>query len=162
MSTVTDDLSPAIGALVEVRGRRWVVSEVEAAVNTLVELQSVEDGRYGDTLDVIWEVEPGRRVLPSGSLPEVTEREFDPPERLAAFLDAVRWARGHLGRRQDAAGAVPLRRRDRGLPARAGRPRRRRARGSTCCSPTTSASARPSRPAWSPRSCCCATAPGAS
>ena len=40
---------------------------------------------------MIWEVEPGRRVLPSGSLPEVTERGFDPPERLAAFLDAVRW-----------------------------------------------------------------------
>jgi hypothetical protein len=58
----------------------------------LVTLQSTEDGRYGDTLEVIWEVEPGRRVLPSGSLPEVAMRRFDPPERLAAFLDAVRWS----------------------------------------------------------------------
>ena len=31
-------------------------------------------------------------MLPSGSLPEVTEGGFDPPERLAAFLDAVRWS----------------------------------------------------------------------
>ena len=31
-------------------------------------------------------------MLPSGSLPEVAERGFDPPERLAAFLDAVRWS----------------------------------------------------------------------
>ncbi|MFD6735595.1 DISARM system SNF2-like helicase DrmD, partial [Micromonospora aurantiaca] len=46
----------------------------------------------GHTLDVIWEVEPGRQVLPSGSLPEVTANAFDPPERLAAFLDAVRWS----------------------------------------------------------------------
>jgi hypothetical protein len=39
---------------------------------------------------VIWEVEPGRRALPAGSLPDVTQTGFDPPERLAAFLDAVR------------------------------------------------------------------------
>jgi superfamily II DNA/RNA helicase len=75
-----------------VRGQRWVVSEVdERGGNTLVTLQSVEDGRYGDTLSVIWEIEPGRRTLPSGSLPEVARDRFDSPERLAAFLDAVRW-----------------------------------------------------------------------
>ncbi|GAA1643155.1 DISARM system SNF2-like helicase DrmD [Kribbella alba] len=83
----------SIGALVEVRGQRWIVGEVDAGESsTLVTLQSTEDGRYGDTLEVIWEVEPGRRVLPSGSLPEVATRRFDPPERLAAFLDAVRWS----------------------------------------------------------------------
>ncbi len=81
------------GALVAVRGQKWVVSDVDAAEGaTLVALQSVEDGRYGDTLEVIWDVEPGRQILPSGSLPEVTEQGFDPPERLAAFLDAVRWS----------------------------------------------------------------------
>jgi len=90
-SAVTE--KPTIGALVAVRGQRWVVSEVETAGDsTLVSLQSVEDGRYNDTLDVIWEVEPGRRVLPSGALPQVAEGGFDPPERLAAFLDAVRWS----------------------------------------------------------------------
>jgi superfamily II DNA or RNA helicase len=92
VSAATAEPPPA-GALVEVRGQRWVVSEVEASErSTLVALQSVEDGRYGETLDVIWEIEPGRRVLPIGSLPEVTEGGFDPPERLAAFLDAVRWS----------------------------------------------------------------------
>lgn len=85
--------TPSVGALVDVRGRKWVVSEVEpAGRSTCVTLQSVEDGEYGRTLDVIWEVEPGRRVLPSGSLPDVVEGGFDPPERLAAFLDAVRWS----------------------------------------------------------------------
>src|SRR3954453_1136661 len=84
---------PAEGALVDVRGRKWVVSIVEpAATATCVTLQSVEDGEYGRTLEVIWEVEPGRRILPSGSLPDVAEHAFDPPERLAAFLDAVRWS----------------------------------------------------------------------
>ncbi|MDT0532309.1 DISARM system SNF2-like helicase DrmD [Micromonospora sp. DSM 115977] len=84
---------PAIGALVAVRGQRWVVSDVQDGEHSsLVSLQSVEDGRYGHHLDVIWEVEPGRQVLPSGSLPDVTEGKFDSPQRLAAFLDAVRWS----------------------------------------------------------------------
>ncbi|TDW90886.1 SNF2 domain-containing protein [Kribbella pratensis] len=83
----------AIGALVEVRGQRWIVGDVDSGDScTLVTLQSTEDGRYGDTLEVVWEVEPGRRVLPTGSLPEITARRMDPPERLAAFLDAVRWS----------------------------------------------------------------------
>ena len=90
-TATTEELE--IGALVAVRGQRWVVSDIEVGERSrLVSLQSVEDGRYGETLDVIWEVEPGRRVLPSGSLPEVVEHGFDPPERLAAFLDAVRWS----------------------------------------------------------------------
>lgn len=80
----------SLGALVEGRGQRWIVGEVDAGESsTLVTLPSTEDGRYGDTLADISEVEPGRRVLPSGSLPEVTTRRFDPPERLAAFLDAA-------------------------------------------------------------------------
>jgi superfamily II DNA or RNA helicase len=83
----------SVGALVEVRDSRWVVSEVDAcASSTLVSLQSVADGEYGRTLEVIWEVEPGRRVLPAGSLPDVVEHGFDQPQRLAAFLDAVRWS----------------------------------------------------------------------
>ncbi|MET9953424.1 DISARM system SNF2-like helicase DrmD [Streptomyces sp. NPDC006339] len=94
---------PEISDLVEVRGQRWVVAEVDhggmdtpgagrPGVGTLVTLNSVEDGRYNDTLSVIWEVEPGRRRLPTGSLPDVSAGNFDPPERLAAFLDAVRWS----------------------------------------------------------------------
>jgi hypothetical protein len=66
-----EDAVPRDGSLVEVRGQRWVVSEPPSPG---------------------WEVEPGRRLLPAGSLPEVTEDGFDPPERLAAFLDAVRWS----------------------------------------------------------------------
>ncbi|MFJ2826416.1 DISARM system SNF2-like helicase DrmD [Streptomyces sp. NPDC087263] len=94
---------PEISDLVEVRGQRWVVADVDLGEleklddgasrgTTLVTLNSVEDGRYNDTLSVIWEVEPGRRRLPAGSLPDVTAGSFDPPERLAAFLDAVRWS----------------------------------------------------------------------
>src|SRR5262249_48894872 len=58
----------------------------------VVSLQSVEEGRYDERLDVVWEVEPGRLVLPPGALPEVSATGFDPPPTLAAFLDAVRWS----------------------------------------------------------------------
>ncbi|MEU4174066.1 DISARM system SNF2-like helicase DrmD [Streptomyces sp. NPDC026589] len=94
---------PQPGALVEVRGQSWAVVSVDPSPPTspssgtrtpatLVHLQSVADGRFGDTLSVIWEVEPGRRVLPAGSLPDASTGRFDPPSRLAAFLDAVRWS----------------------------------------------------------------------
>ncbi|MFF7876150.1 DISARM system SNF2-like helicase DrmD [Streptomyces californicus] len=94
---------PEEGNLVEVRGQSWVVARVEPSPATpdgeenrpsatLVHLQSVADGRFGDTLSVIWEVEPGRRVLPAGSLPDASTGAYDSPNRLAAFLDAVRWS----------------------------------------------------------------------
>ncbi|APU22205.1 DISARM system SNF2-like helicase DrmD [Actinoalloteichus sp. GBA129-24] len=92
MSSSTTD-QPVLNALVSVRGQKWVVSAIEpGGRHTLTTLQSVEDGRFGDTLEVIWEIEPGRRTLPSGVLPEVARHGFDEPGRLAAFLDAVRWS----------------------------------------------------------------------
>jgi ERCC4-related helicase len=88
--------APQDGDLVRVRGQHWVVSAVTPGdadtASTLVELQSVMEGRYGESLSVIWEVEPGREVLPRSSLPDVRAGGFDPPQRLAAFLDAVRWS----------------------------------------------------------------------
>src|ERR1039457_2852926 len=60
--------APGIGGLVRGRGQHWVVADVhgpDRAVEdgqTLVELLSVSDGGYGDELQVIWEVEPGREV----------------------------------------------------------------------------------------------------
>src|SRR5437764_7913087 len=92
-SSISRDAELTTGALVSVRGQKWVVSDVDPAdSSTLVTLQSVDEGRFGETLEVIWEIEPGRQVLPSGSLPTVTTQAFDTPEQLAAFLDAVRWS----------------------------------------------------------------------
>lgn len=52
-------------------------------------LSSVEDDGLGEELQVVWEIEPGARVIEKVALPEPTG--FDPPEKLDAFLDAVRW-----------------------------------------------------------------------
>jgi hypothetical protein len=55
----------------------------------LVSLLSVEDDALGEQLQVVWEIEPGAQVVEKVALPEPTG--FDPPDRLGAFLDAVRW-----------------------------------------------------------------------
>ena len=92
---------PEQGQLVEVRQRRYVVTEVtrsalpasllfaDGAPQHWVALTSIEDDALGEELQVIWELEPGARVHETFALPEPVG--FDPPRRLDAFLNAVRW-----------------------------------------------------------------------
>jgi superfamily II DNA/RNA helicase len=93
---------PDPGQLVDVRQRRFVVTEIAKSAlppdplragsngqQHLVTLSSVEDDALGEELQVVWELEPGARVLEKAALPEPTG--FDDPRRLDAFLDAVRW-----------------------------------------------------------------------
>ncbi len=95
---------PEAGQLVRVRGQQWVVSNVSeshqpqdelAATRipgrTLVTLTSVSDDDLGEELTVAWEVEPGREIVPATQLPQVTTTNWDDPQKLGAFLDAVRW-----------------------------------------------------------------------
>jgi ERCC4-related helicase len=95
---------PAPGQLVTVRQRQFVVSAISASemaldatlpvsenrCHHLVTLSSVDDEGLGDSLQVIWELEPGTRVYERSELPN-PHLGFDPPARLDAFLDAVRW-----------------------------------------------------------------------
>lgn len=93
---------PEVGQLVDVRGCRFAVTDVRAATlpanpllngvqkpQHLVSLSSVEDDALGEELQVIWELEPGASVYEKMELPY--PGGFDSPERLDAFLDAVRW-----------------------------------------------------------------------
>jgi len=56
----------------------------------LVSLSSVEDDGLGEELQVVWELEPGASKIEARELPY--PEGFDSPDRLAAFLDAVRLA----------------------------------------------------------------------
>ena len=101
MTTVELD----VGQLVRVRGQQWVVSELSTASlpadelaattlpgRTLVSLTSVSEDDLGEELSVIWEVEPGRAVIPAGALPDVPDADaWDEPQTLGALIDAVRW-----------------------------------------------------------------------
>jgi superfamily II DNA or RNA helicase len=104
VTTLTREHLPESGDLVRVRGQQWVVSALrrssqpvdelaprELPGRTMVTLTSVSDDDLGDELTVVWEIEPGREVLPASRLPAVTADGIDEPQRLGAFLDAVRW-----------------------------------------------------------------------
>ena len=93
---------PEQGQIVKVRQRRYVVADVQASSlppdplfqslndgQHLVTLSSIEDDGLGETLQVIWELEPGISIDDRVGFPEV--KGFDPSERLDAFLNAVRW-----------------------------------------------------------------------
>jgi superfamily II DNA/RNA helicase len=96
---MTPTPTPEEGQLVDVRNRRFVVTNVRRSAITspdplakpqhLVSLSSVDDEGLGEELNVIWEIEPGVRAFEKASLPDLTG--FDDPKRLDAFLDAVRW-----------------------------------------------------------------------
>lgn len=95
---------PSAGQLVTVRQRRFVVTNIvesalggdlraslrDAAPEHLVSLQSVEEDGDGEELTVVWELEPGARTFERATMPDPTQG-FDAPDRLDAFLDAVRW-----------------------------------------------------------------------
>jgi len=115
-NTTTVDI-PEQGQIVTVRQRRYAVTDVlpstlppsplssQTAPQHLVTLASIEDDALGESLQVVWELEPGAQVSEKVELPEPTG--FDPPHRLDAFLDAVRW--GAIASVDDRALQAPFR-----------------------------------------------------
>jgi superfamily II DNA or RNA helicase len=101
-ATIARRGTPAIGDLVNVRQRRFVVTAIKGeslpptdtrgalAPEHLVMLSSVDDDGAGEELEVLWEIEPGAFVIERASLPDPT-RGVDPPGRVHALLDAIRW-----------------------------------------------------------------------
>jgi len=94
-----------VGSVVQVRDQRWVVSDVSESSlavdelaatvppgRTLVTLTSVSEDDIREELSVIWEVEPGRAVIPTGALPDVADpARWDDPATRGALVGAVRW-----------------------------------------------------------------------
>jgi hypothetical protein len=85
---------PEQGQLVSFRSRNWIVNDVRPSTlpppalkptfhgpQHLVNLASVEDDGLGEELQVIWELEPGAKII----------EKVAPPDQVDAFLDAVRW-----------------------------------------------------------------------
>src|SRR6478609_2775421 len=94
---------PEVGALVRLRDRHCVVTDVirstqpldlyadtDVEAQDLVLASSVEDDGFGDELTVVWQIEPGAEVLPKATLPRLDGGKLDDPDRLDAFLDAIR------------------------------------------------------------------------
>jgi hypothetical protein len=83
---------PEQGQLVSVRSRQWIVNDVRPSTlpppalkptfhgpQHLLTLSSVEDDSLGEELQVIWEIEPGAKVIEKVALLEPSG--FDPPDK---------------------------------------------------------------------------------
>lgn len=94
---------PEQGQLVETRHRQWLATDIKKAEQRfirnqlgidaknyhLVTLASIEDDSLHEEIQIVWEIERGSRVFQKSELPEV--KNFDKPQMLDAFLDAVKW-----------------------------------------------------------------------
>lgn len=102
MITNTTNSIPEIGQIVTVRQRRYVVSDIQQSTiplevlskngdkpQHLISLSSIEDDALGETLQVIWEIEPDARINEKSGLPDPAG--FDSPIKFDAFINAVRW-----------------------------------------------------------------------
>lgn len=97
MAQQTNKPIPEQGQIVSVRRHRFVVTDVQRSAladfseqpQHLVYLNSIEDDALGESLQVVWEIEPDARIDERVGLPEVTG--FDSPKKFDAFLNAVRW-----------------------------------------------------------------------
>ena len=89
--------------MVSVRSRNWMVTDVCPSTLPPPALKPAwsrpaasahacrrsKTTAWAKNCNVIWEIEPGARVVEKVALPDPTG--FDPPDQLDAFLDAVRW-----------------------------------------------------------------------
>jgi len=88
---------PEPGQAVLVRGRPAAVRDVRAqtgneAATHLVEVEYLDGWEFPPEDTVLWEAEIDARVLQGGGLPRIQDGLIpDPPERFAAFCDALRW-----------------------------------------------------------------------
>lgn len=125
---MTTTSPPEQGQLVQVRSRPWVVNVVKPSnlptpamqspvggTQNLLTLSSVEDDGLGEELQVVWEIEPGAKIIEKVALPDATG--FDAP-REARCLSGRRPLGGRIDRRREEHPVpVPQRHRDRRLPA---------------------------------------------
>lgn len=118
---------PEEGQIVRVHRRNFVVEEVmkislPTPGRTLhrVTLEPIDEGTYGEKLDVVWEREAAPVVLEADTLPH--PGQFDPPARFKAFLRAVEWAGTSVVEGPFAPRAVQGSRQAGELPAGAGCP----------------------------------------
>lgn len=87
------------------RGSTWAVTNVRAQglprspadeavaqLSHVVDLQSLDEGRLDEQLSVVWELEVGHTITPAQGLPDrINPEDFDEPDTLAGFIDAMRW-----------------------------------------------------------------------
>jgi len=85
---------PAVGELVHLRSRTWLVEEVldgKPGESPLIRLACADDDAQGQELSVYWEYELDRRILEQEAWDDLASKGFDAPPQFSAFLHTLRW-----------------------------------------------------------------------
>ena len=86
---------PAIGNLVRVRSRQYLVEGVDLPPrpeeSTLVRLSCLEDDAQGEPLEVLWDREIDAKLLRETDWDRIASRGFDEPRLFSAYLHTLRW-----------------------------------------------------------------------
>lgn len=108
-------LPPEVGQAVRVRNRLGTVRSVDIYDSReahgrlhLVEVEYLDDWRYPEADQVLWETEVTAEVLGKTSLPAVDQQRPDHPQALSAFISANRWTRLNRLREGDSIESEPL------------------------------------------------------
>ena len=87
---------PEQGQLVKLRNKYFLIQDVSqysglsGDVSHRVTLESVDEDDLGETMDVIWELEPNTLIHESISIPQ--PKKWDHLSRFEAFIHAIRWS----------------------------------------------------------------------
>src|SRR5271165_6823655 len=89
------------GSFVELRGRPWLVEEVQGEAKDLqtLNLSCISDDAQGERLEILWDAEIGAVVLDEDGWRNVGAGLPDRAEVLAAHLRAIRWNSATAGDR---------------------------------------------------------------
>lgn len=86
---------PQPGQVAHVRTRTYLVEGVDAGeehgCGTLVRLACLDDDAQGQTLEVIWELEPDATVVGEEAWKSIGQKGFDSKRWFSAYLHTLRW-----------------------------------------------------------------------
>ena len=117
MSVLVGDgaTAPEVGQAVRVRNRLAAVRAVEPYDHPkglgrlhVVDVEYLDDWRYPEAEQLLWEVEATAKVLGTTSLPGVDANRPDSPDALRAFVNAHRWTRLNRLRESDDLTGEPI------------------------------------------------------
>lgn len=111
----TPPIVPEVGQAVRVRSRLATVRSVEpydsrggAGRWHVIDVEYLDDDRFPEAEQLLWEVEVTGQVLGRTSLPSVDANRPDSPDALRAFVNANRWTRLNRLRDPDKLDDEPL------------------------------------------------------
>jgi hypothetical protein len=86
---------PEPGQIVAVRQLLYLVEQAVSPVSPgdsiLIPLSCVNEDAQGQPLEVLWDRELDARIVTGEDWDSIASRGFDPPQRFAAYMNALRW-----------------------------------------------------------------------